>query len=198
MVVASPRPTQSPAMATPPANIEAASTLSLEKFLAHPPERTEWVDGKLVEKTNTTFKQSATQSRLNYHWRNYMDASGKAGEVLIGLLCRTILHVRRPDVAYITSELLAQYGKDFITLPQSFPLIAEVVSPDDKAEELFAKAEEYLASGCQEVWLLFPEARLILVKVQQQDWRLYNCNDTIATQLVLKGFTTVVNDLFIC
>lgn len=196
MVVASPLPTKSPAIATPTASIEATPNLSLEAFLAHPTECTEWVDGIVVEKTGMSFKHGATQSRVNNHWRNHIDASGLGGEGLTETLCRTTCQGRRPDVAYITPELLAQYGKDFTALPQSFPLIAEVVSPDDKAEELFAKAEEYLASGCQEVWLLFPEARLILAKALQQAWRLYNSNDTIATQLVLKGFTIVVNKLF--
>jgi Uma2 family endonuclease len=53
-----------------------------------------------------------------------------------------------PDVSYITPELWAQVGK-FSVLPQSFPLLAEIVSPSDFADDVFAKAQEYLESG---VW----------------------------------------------
>lgn len=56
--------------------------VSLEDFVAHPPGNTEWVDGKLVEKTGMTFKHSVVQSRLDYYWRNYMISSGQSGEVL--------------------------------------------------------------------------------------------------------------------
>jgi len=64
---------------------------------------------------------------------------------------------RRSDVAYLTPELLAQFG-NFNVLPQSFPLIAEIISPTDGAEEVFAKAKEYLKSGCQEI-LVLPESQ---------------------------------------
>ncbi len=41
---------------------------SLEDFIAHPPERTEWVDGKLVEKTGMTFKHGLAQGKLFYYF----------------------------------------------------------------------------------------------------------------------------------
>jgi Uma2 family endonuclease len=84
---------------------------------------------------------------------------GQGGKVCTEAPCRSGKQSRRPDVAYITPELLEELGA-FTILPQSFPLIAEIASPDDSGEELFAKAKEYLESGCQEVWLVFPESRL--------------------------------------
>lgn len=39
-------------------------TMSWETFLLHPPERMEWVDSQLIEKTSMTFKQGATQAAL--------------------------------------------------------------------------------------------------------------------------------------
>jgi Uma2 family endonuclease len=47
---------------------------------------------------------------------------------------------------------------NFTAFSQSFPLIAEVASPEDSSEELFTKAQEYLESGCLEVWLLWTAA----------------------------------------
>ncbi|WP_228055202.1 Uma2 family endonuclease [Gloeocapsopsis crepidinum] len=38
----------------------------------------------------------------------------------------------------------------------------------DFAEDLFAKAREYLDSGCAEVWLVFPDAKWILILTQNQ------------------------------
>ncbi|MCW6048619.1 Uma2 family endonuclease [Lyngbya sp. CCAP 1446/10] len=173
---------------TQPQNI-----ISLEEFLVKPPERMEWVDGNLVEKTGMTFKHSLAQSKLARYWGNYKDSSGQGGEVLTEILCRTAKQGRRPDVAYITPELLPPSG-NFTAFSQSFPLIAEVASPEDSAEELFAKAQEYLESGCQEIWLLFPEARLVFVNAGQ-GWRLFNADEVVNTQTILAGFSMAVSEL---
>src|SRR5919202_3076348 len=157
------------------------------------PEQMEYVDGKLIEKTGMTFKHSVTQANLTRNWGNYIISSGQGEKVCTEAPCRTGKQSRRPDVAYITPKLLEELG-EFTILPQSFPLIAEVASPDDSAEELFAKAREYLESGCQEVWLLFPESQLILINGQQR-WILFNPGEVVSTQTVLQGFSVAVNEL---
>jgi len=167
---------------------------SLEDFLANPPERTEWVDGKLVEKTAMTFKHGLAQSKLSRYWGDYMIFSGQGGEICVETLCRTNKQARRPDVAYISAQLLEQFGTSFTILPQSFPLVAEVASPDDSAEELFAKSQQYLESGCQEVWLLFPETKLVLINTQNR-WQLFNTNEVVTTQNILTGFSIAVAEL---
>ncbi|MEG5175286.1 Uma2 family endonuclease [Microcoleus sp. B3-D7] len=172
---------------------EPKKVISLEHFLVKPADRKEWVDGNLVEKTGMTFKHSLAQSKLARFWGNYKDSSGQGGEVLTEVLCRTNKQGRRPDVAYITPELLPESG-NFTAFSQSFPLIAEVASPEDSGEELFAKAHEYLESGCLEVWLLFPEARLIFVNAGQR-WRLFNADEVVNTQSVLTGFSVAVSEL---
>ncbi|MEG4277102.1 Uma2 family endonuclease [Microcoleus sp. MON1_C1] len=172
---------------------EPKKVISLEEFLVNPTDRIEWVDGNLVEKTGMTFKHSLAQSKLARFWGNYKDSSGQGGEVLTEIVCRTGKQGRRPDVAYITPELLPQSG-NFTAFSQSFPLIAEVASPEDSGEELFAKAQEYLESGCLEVWLLFPEARLIFVNAGQR-WRLFNGDEVVNSQSVLAGFSVAVSEL---
>ena len=174
---------------------QLTNVISLEEFLVKPPERMEWVDGNLVEKTGMTFKHSMAQSKLSRYWGNHKDSSGLGGEVLTEILCRTAKQGRRPDVAYITPELVPPSG-NFTSFPQSFPLIAEVASPEDSAEELFAKAQEYLESGCQEIWLLFPEARLVFVNANQ-GWHLFNSNEIVSTQTILAGFSIPVGELLV-
>jgi Uma2 family endonuclease len=166
---------------------------SLEDYMQNPPDRMEWVDGKLVEKNGMTFRHSVTQSRIDYQWRSYKISSGKGGEVLTEAPCRTNKQGRRPDIAYITRELLEQYG-EFDVLPVSFPLIAEVASPTDLVEDFFAKATEYLESGCQEVWLVLPENQWIFVVTQTQRlW--FGKGEVVRTQEVLQGFSVAVDEL---
>jgi Uma2 family endonuclease len=171
----------------------AQKHFTLEEFMANPPDQMEWVDGKLVEKDGVTVKHGKIQSRLGCAWANYMISSKQGGEVYISPPCRTNQQIRRPDVAYLTPELVAQFG-NLATLPQSFPLIAEIVSPTDIAEDVFLKAQEYLASSCQEVWLVFPESHLVFV-VTQDRILTFRSGDTATTQQILLGFSIEVDRL---
>ncbi|WP_333194312.1 MULTISPECIES: Uma2 family endonuclease [unclassified Microcoleus] len=152
------------------------------------------MDGNLVEKTGMKFKQGLAQSKLARYWRINKDSNGQGGEVFTETLCRTAKQHRRHDVAYITPELLPPSG-NFTAFSQSFPLIAEVASPENSGEDLFTKAQEYLESGCQKVWLLFPEARLVFVNAAGQGWRLFNANEVVNTQIILPGFSIAVSEL---
>ncbi len=180
--------------------------VTLEDYLKNPPDGMEWVDGKLIEKhplardeigligtSNTTAKTRRIQSKLDYYWRSFMISSGQGGEVYVEISCRTAGRARTPDVAYITPELLAEYG-EFSVLPASFPLLAEVVSPNDLAEDVLAKAKEYLEAGSLEVWLLFPQSSLVLV-ISQNNTVLFKSGEVAKTQIVLPGFSVAVDEL---
>jgi Uma2 family endonuclease len=122
-----------------------------------------------------------------------MLSTAQGGEVYISSLCRTAKQGRRPDVSYLTPELFAQFAGS-TALPQSFPLIAEIASPEDSGEELFAKAKEYLQSGCQEVWLVFPESLWIII-ITQEHHLLLSLGEVVSTQTVLQGFSITVDEL---
>ena len=166
---------------------------SLQDFMANPPDRKEWVDGELVETTGMTTWHSFIQCRLARYWGNYAIECDRGGEVGVELPCRTERQARRPDVCYLTAELLNQCGETPVLL-QSPPLISEIASPTDTAEELFAKAQEYLKSECQEVWLVFPESRRILI-ITRERTLAFEAGDVVSTQLVLTGFRVAVNEL---
>lgn len=168
-------------------------SISLEDWMENPPVGTEWIDGELIEKNGMTLKHSRIQGNLYFYWRNYKDSSGQRGEVYTEVPCRTNKQGRSPDVAYLTPELVAQYG-DAKVLPQSFPLSAEIVSPTDLAEDVLAKAQEYLQSGGEEVWLVFPESRWIIVTTHNKRL-VFISGEVVSTQTVLPGFSVAVDEL---
>jgi Uma2 family endonuclease len=168
-------------------------TFSLEDWMQNPPDNTEWVDGQLVQKNGVTLKHSRIQASLGYYWRNYKESSAQGGEVYTEVPCRTNKQGRIPDVAYLTPELITQFGEPAV-LPQSFPLIAEIVSPTDLAEDVIAKSQEYLQSGCEEVWLVFPENCWIIVITKNQRL-VFTDNEIVSTQIILKGFNVSVDEL---
>lgn len=165
----------------------------------NPPEGVERVDGQWIEKSYMTLKHSTVQAGLAARWLNYSETPDAEGTVLAGTvvteaLCQTQMQKRRPDIAYVTDELIQQHGYP-VCFPVSFPLVAEVASPDDPAEMLFGKAQEYLAAGTEEVWLLYPESRLV-IGVTGEGWRIFSGEDVVKTQKVLVGFAIALADLF--
>ncbi|WP_228055201.1 Uma2 family endonuclease [Gloeocapsopsis crepidinum] len=56
-----------------------------------------------------TVRHGVVQGRLSRLWGNHA-FDGQGGEPCTEVPCRTTKQVRRPDVAYITPELLAQFG----------------------------------------------------------------------------------------
>ncbi|MFM7368673.1 MAG: Uma2 family endonuclease, partial [Sphaerospermopsis kisseleviana] len=124
---------------------------------------------------------------------NYQEFSEQSGEVYTEAPCRTNQQGRRPDVAYLTPELMQQFGEPAV-LPQSFPLVAEIISSTDLAEDMIAKSQEYLQSGSEEVWLVFPENQWIIVITQNQRL-VFIAGEIVRTQIVLPGFNVAVNEL---
>ncbi|MBO0351970.1 Uma2 family endonuclease, partial [Phormidium pseudopriestleyi FRX01] len=57
-----------------------------------------------------------------------------------------------------------------------------------------AKAQEYLDFNCQEVWLVFPEGRRILILTGNQTIA-FQSGDSVSTQLVLQGFNIALDEL---
>ena len=167
---------------------------SLEDFTSHPPDRMEWVDGQLVEKAGITLKHGNIQFRLACLWEAYQESSGQGGQVYTTVPCRTNKQGRSPDVAYLTPELVAQYG-NLPTLPQSFPLCAEIISPTDSAELILLKATEYLDSGSEEVWLVYPDSHWVMA-ITSQGGVMFGSGQEAKTQKMLSGFTIPVDELF--
>ncbi len=153
----------------------------------------EWVNEEFGEQKALTLKQRRILGNLYYYWRTYKDSSGQGGEVYNHVPCRTKIQGRSPDVAYITPQLAKHFG-ELEVFPQSFPLIAEVASPADLAEELIAKSHEYLRSGSEEIWLIFPENRWIIIITENQRL-VFTSGDIVYTQRLLNGFSVEVDEL---
>ena len=172
----------------------AHSTLSLEDFLTHPPEHHEWVNGTLQETKGMTILLSRIQAQIARLLGNFLETAKQGGAVYTELPCRTTQQGRRPDIAYLTPELVERYSAA-PSLPHSPPFVIEVISPPDPAEELLSKASEYLSSGAVEVWLVFPENQKIMTITEQLTVMFYP-NQVAIPQAILKDFSIDLKMLF--
>ncbi len=122
------------------------------------------------------------------------------GEVYVGdtgfLLHRNPDTVRGPDIAFVRRERLADEPREGF-FPGAPDLAIEVVSPNDLAQEIERKVQEYLAAGAAMVWVLYPETRHVMVYRSSGEARVLSVKDALVEGAdVLPGFTCKVGELF--
>lgn len=69
--------------------------------------------------------------------------------------------VRNPDVAFITAEHLKKIDLDRSPVDGAPALAVEVISPSNSAQDTAKKIQQYLASGCRAVWIVYPSLRMV-------------------------------------
>ena len=124
-----------------------------ELYLATQFEREpELVHGELVERPLPTLNHGRTQQRLAVH----LDSVG---------FCCTEVRMRLTEDLYRIPDVAVFEGSGPMDqVPSSPPLlVAEIVSPDDRWNDLLQKLEEYHAWGVQYIWLVEPELKRIHV-----------------------------------
>jgi Uma2 family endonuclease len=102
-----------------------------------------------------------------------------------------------PDAAYISNEREAGIPDEYHIAPD---VAVEVISPSNRPREVNAKVESHLASGTRQVWVLYPEQRVLDVWTPGADGTAIKRKYTVADMLtggdVLPGFSVVVGELF--
>lgn len=71
-----------------------------------------------------------------------------------------------------------------------------VVSPNDLAEEIEARVDDYLRVGVQQVWVLYPGRKSVYVYRHDGTARRLTITDDLSGETVPPGFACRVADLF--
>lgn len=124
---------------------------------------------------------------------------GEVGPELGVVLGRHPDIVRAPDVAFIAKDRLPGG-----VLPEGFidgapTLAVEVVSPNDRDQELNAKVDEYLAFGAERVWVVRPARKSVTVYRPDNTARIYHAGDALTSDdagFSADGFVLPLDDLF--
>jgi Uma2 family endonuclease len=139
------------------------SLLSVEQYAAlNEPagERYELSDGELIVTPSANHFHNVLRDDLSGSLRAFARRH-KLGEVTsetdVKLLGET---VRRPDVAFIRSSRLEGVDLEQVPIPVAPDLVIEIVSKNDRADDLLLKVSQYLQAGAHAVWLFYPNTRL--------------------------------------
>jgi Uma2 family endonuclease len=75
-------------------------------------------------------------------------------------------------------------------------LVVEVVSPNDMAEDVNAKVEDFLNAGVPQVWVLYPQTETVHVFRSPRGFEVVRRDGTLDGGDILPGFRVPVRDLF--
>lgn len=131
--------------------------MSWEEFLDLPEDTfAEWVDGVAVVRSNAVGGHGRAQIRLVTLLETHLPSLDVFPEVSIRLPRN---RVRRPDVSAYAEPM----SEDDWLMPATPVLVAEVLSPATRREDLVRKAPEYLEGAIQQYWIVDRSARAIEV-----------------------------------
>ena len=111
------------------------------------------------------------------------------------ILDRDPATVRGPDVVYFDDDASTDdINDEWVDVP---PVIAvEVLSPDERVNQVALKVDEYLAFGVKQVWVVDPEAKDIAIHRVGVSMRLLSQDDELSGGDDLPGFSCRVSDFF--
>jgi Uma2 family endonuclease len=111
----------------------------------------------------------------------YKDANGKD----------TVL---APDIGFVSMERAPErLPKKYVPFPPDF--VVEIVSPNDRAEDVQEKLSKYRKAGVRLMWFLYPSSKTINVHTPDNSTTL-GIADTLDGGDMLPGFTLPVRKLF--
>jgi Uma2 family endonuclease len=107
--------------------------------------------------------------------------------------------VRRPDVAFIGADRLQGIDLHRVPLPLAPDLVIEIVSQNDRADDLLLKVSQYLAAGTKAVWVFYPSTGLAYRYVPgrlEPEVRSAKAGDTFEEPKLLPGFSIPLAEIF--
>ena len=142
--------------------------------------RTELIDGRIVSMSPTGSEHGFVESNLGSELRAFV-RKHNLGWVLTGEPGITILRnpdrVRGAGGVFVSYERLPQLPTGFLEVAPE--LIVEVMSPTDRWQDIRDKLDDYFSIGVDQVWIVEPERRTVLVYRSTTESPEYGEQDTL-------------------
>ena len=104
--------------------------------------------------------------------------------------------VRGPDIAFFSPERMAP-GVSIPGYSRTLPdLVVEIVSPNDRAREVYDKARMWLSHGVRLVWVVRPGSRTVDVHRGDVGVEVIGGDGALDGGDVLPGFSCPVGEIF--
>ena len=183
----------------------ATTLMTAEEFWAMPGDgrRHELVHGEIVTMPPAGFEHGAIGGHLhgNLHAHLHNHATPDKLGIVVGADTGFIVRrdpdtVRSPDLAFVSTKLLALHGRPKEFFPVAPDLAVEIVSPHDIYVEVEEKVQEWLDAGTRVVWVVNPRRKSVTVHTPNNNPVVLKLDDTLTGDPVLPGFALPVREIF--
>jgi Uma2 family endonuclease len=180
------------------AEIDTEQSITLRQFDLIPDQhRYDLVDG-MVEEKHMGSLSSWVGGELYAHLRDYCRAHnfGWVWHADAGFDCFSSNTVRFPDVAVMQFGRLPNEELPDGHIEIAPDLAAEIISPNDRIDDLERKLLDYRQAGVQLVWLIYPALRIARVHRPDRTITELAETDVLTGEKVLPGFQVLISALF--
>ena len=161
--------------------------------------RVELIQGKLIRMSPTGFLHGAVESAVGMQLHKFIDEH-QLGHILVGEVGlytkRNPDTVRGMDAAFISHQRMKQVqSRSYLDVAPE--LIVEVMSPDDRWNQVNTKIDEYFAVGALTVWIVDPSHGYVYAYTSPTSFDRFGIDDILDGGVVLPGFQVAVSDLLV-
>lgn len=105
---------------------------------------------------------------------------------------------RVPDVSFIRTEVIPADWDFKRPFPGAPTLAVEVMSPDDKVEDLQRRIRDYFGAGTEQIWVAFPETREVhQYRRGVETIRIYTGDEAIDAEALFPGLELKLTEIFL-
>jgi Uma2 family endonuclease len=162
-------------------------------------ERMEFFDGEMREKDGVSGRHGEIEVQLTIPLGSFV-LENRLGRIYPSdtqfriSVAPEIIHI--PDLAVVRADRLPSEAERWHIMPIAPDLAVEVVSPNDRYEEVLEKIERYHQAGVPLVWLVQPRRRAVEVHPLGQPSFLLREGDTLEGGDIIPGFRLPIANLF--
>jgi Uma2 family endonuclease len=157
----------------------------------------ELIDGRIVLMAPAGDEHGLLESNLSFELKHFA-RQRKLGRIMTGevgiYIHRNPDRVRGADVVLISYQKLPRPTGKFLEVAPE--LVVEIMSPNDRWEQVRDKLSDYFSIGVEQVWIIEPGNRKVLVYRSTTDLQEFDEEDQLVGQGIVAGFTLDVAALF--
>ncbi len=100
---------------------------------------------------------------------------------------------RKPDISFISASQIESAAKGNEPIPE---FVIEVISKNDKINEVKNKVDEYFKAGVKVLWHIFPALKKVEIYKSADKSETFSQDGICSAELVIDGFKITVADIF--
>jgi Uma2 family endonuclease len=155
----------------------------------------EWTNGK-IEKTPGTMDISQLYIWLNINqfFLRFLQRYPVQGSLVTeaDIFLEEEMH-RRPDICFLTNAQILAGKKEKIQIPG---FVIEIISPNDKANKVQRKVQDYLQAGVRVVWNVYPMLKEVHIFENAGASLIRRGDELCSVEAVIPGFAIAVSEIF--